>query len=206
MLSNITEQVFLFIINFIQSLGHAGIAAGMLIESACIPLPSEVVLPLGGFMASSGKITLAGANLAAAAGSMAGSIVAYTAGFYGGRSFILKYGRYIFVSRNHFFKAEGFFLKHGRSAVLFGRLLPIIRTFISLPAGVARMDFKQFLLSSLLGALPWNFILIYLGYRFGEKYDTLIHPVFRNIEYVVAAAIPLLIAVLIIKKRLQKRV
>ncbi len=185
--------------DFINSLGYFGIAFGMMIESACIPLPSEIVLPLGGNMISKGIITMLEANIAAALGSMIGSTIAYFVGYWGGRPFILKYGKYFFVSEKHFYKAEGTFNKYGRSAVFFGRLLPVIRTFISLPAGIARMDFRKFLLYSLIGMLPWNFALIFLGYEYGEKFVAIIEPIYKKFEYAVIAII--LLAVLFFAAR-----
>jgi len=186
-LSSFIESIFGHIIDIINSLGYFGIAAGMFFESACIPLPSEIVLPLGGNMVANGTISMLGANIAVAIGSVCGSLLAYTVGYYGGRPFILKYGKYFFVSEKHFYKADETFNKYGRSAVFFGRLLPVIRTFISLPAGIARMDIKRFLLYSLIGMLPWNFVLIYLGYEFGDEFKKIVEPIYKKFEYVVAA-------------------
>lgn len=204
-MGGLVETVFLFIRNVINTLGYWGIGIGMLLESACIPLPSELVLPLGGFMAADGRITLFGANIAVAFGSMIGSITAYTAGYLGGRPFILKYGKYFFISEKHFYQAEKTFKKHGSTAVFFGRLLPVIRTFISLPAGIARMDLGKFILYSLLGSIPWNFVLIFLGYKFGKEYDTLVRPIFHKFEYVVLGAFLLLIFAVLIKSAHKTR-
>jgi membrane protein DedA with SNARE-associated domain len=139
------------------------------------------------------------ANVVVAIGSIAGSLLAYIVGYYGGRPFILKYGKYFFMSENHFYKAENTFNKYGGAAVFFGRLLPIIRTFISLPAGIARMDLKKFLTYSLVGMIPWNFVLIFLGYKFGQQYETVIRPIFKKFEHVVIAAIILIILLFIFK-------
>ena len=155
------ERIFFFIKDIISSLGYFGIGGGMLIESACIPLPSEMILPLAGFMVADGKIDLWLANVAVAVGSLLGSTLAYVVGYYGGRPFILKYGKYFFISEEHFYKAENTFKKYGSAAVFFGRLLPVIRTFISLPAGNARMKFRKFITYSLIGMLHWNLILIF---------------------------------------------
>lgn len=193
------ERIFFFIKDIISSLGYFGIGGGMLIESACIPLPSEMILPLAGFMVADGKIDLWLANLAVAVGSMIGSTLAYVVGYYGGRLFILKYGKYFFVSEEHFHKAESTFKKHGVTAVFFGRLLPVIRTFISLPAGIARMDFRKFFLYSLMGMLPWNFVLIFLGFKLGSNYETIVRPIFKRFEYVVIIAIVLVILYFVFK-------
>ena len=193
------ERIFFFIKDIISSLGYFGIGGGMLIESACIPIPSEMILPLAGFMVADGRIDLWLANVAVAIGSMTGSTLAYVVGYYGGRPFILKYGKYFFVSEEHFHKAENTFKKYGSAAVFFGRLLPVIRTFISLPAGISRMDFRKFFLYSLIGMLPWNFILIYLGFKLGSNYETIVRPIFKRFEYVVIIAIVLVILFFIFK-------
>jgi membrane protein DedA with SNARE-associated domain len=192
-LSGLLHDIFRYIGEIINSLGYFGIAAGMFIESACIPLPSEVVLPIAGYMVSDLRISLLGANIAVAIGSMLGSLLAYSVGYYGGRPFILKYGKYFFVSADHFYKAEAVFNNYGVAAVFFGRLMPVIRTFISLPAGIARMNLKKFLVFSLVGMLPWNFLLIFLGYKLGPKFETDILPWFEDFKYLVIAAIILII-------------
>lgn len=196
---SILNELLNRIMEIINSLGYLGIAAGMFLESACIPLPSEVVLPIGGWMVSDGRISMLGANIAVAIGSMLGSLTAYTVGFYGGRPFILKYGKYFFISADHFYKAEKTFNKYGISAVFFGRLMPVIRTFISLPAGIARMNLKKFIIFSLIGMIPWNFLLIFLGYKFGKNFDTVIKPWFEDFKYVVIAAILGIITFFVIK-------
>lgn len=198
------EKIFFLLKDLISGLGYFGIAGGMLIESMCIPLPSEMILPLAGFMVADGRIDLWLANAAVAIGSISGSLIAYAVGYYGGRPFILKYGKYFFVSEEHFYKADHTFNKYGSAAVFFGRLLPVIRTFISLPAGIARMDLKKFVLFSLAGMLPWNFILIFLGFKLGQQYETVVRPIFKRFEYVVIGAIILVILILIVRALLKK--
>lgn len=193
------ERIVFFIKDIVSSLGYFGIGGGMLLESACIPIPSEIILPLGGLMVADGRINLWLANLAVAIGSLTGSTLAYIVGYYGGRPFILKYGKYFFVSEEHFHKAENTFNKYGSAAVFFGRLLPVIRTFISLPAGIARMNFRKFITYSLIGMLPWNFILIFLGFKLGSNYETVVRPIFKKFENVVLIAIVLVILFFIFK-------
>lgn len=202
---HLIESILEFVKHYISFFGYWGVGVGMLIESACIPLPSEVVLPLGGILAQEGRITFLEANLAANIGSMIGSFLAYFVGFYGGRPFILKYGKYFFVSEHHFEKADKTFNKYGVAAVFFGRLLPVIRTFISLPAGIARMNFGKFTLYSLLGMIPWNFMLIYLGYQFGAKYETVVRPIFKKFEYGLIGLIVLAVALFVIKYFYDKK-
>lgn len=193
------EKLIGLIVTIINSLGYWGIGAGMMIESACIPLPSEVVLPLAGNMVSNGTINMVGANIAVAVGSLTGSLIAYSVGYFGGRPFILKYGKYFFVSQSHFYQAERTFKKYGSAAVFFGRLLPVIRTFISLPAGIAKLDLKKFIAYSLIGMIPWNFILIFLGYKLGPQFKTLIEPIYKRFEYIVIGAFLLIIIYFVYK-------
>lgn len=177
----------------VDHFGYWGIGIGMLLESACIPIPSELVLPLGGFMVSEGRITMLEANISVGAGSMIGSLLAYAVGYFGGRPFILKYGKFFFISKEHFYKAEKLFNKYGSMAVFVGRLLPVIRTFISLPSGISRMSLKKFIVYSMTGMIFWNFILIYLGFKFGQNYETTVRPIFQKFEYgvigIIAAAV-----------------
>lgn len=203
----LVSNLVLVITDVINKLGYFGIALGMFIESACIPLPSELVLPLGGFMIAEGRLTLLGANIAVTIGSILGSSLAYLVGLYGGRAFILKYGKYFFVSRDSFYKAEKTFNKYGVRAVFFGRLLPVIRTFISLPAGITKMNFLKFIVYSVLGMLPWNFALIFLGYKFSENYEVVVRPIFKKFEHIVIIGMVLIVAVvafLYIKKKFCK--
>ncbi len=199
------EKIMSEIIRIINGLGYWGIAGGMAIESACIPLPSEVVLPLAGNMAANGHITMIGANIAVALGSLFGSLLAYFAGYYGGRPFILKYGKFLLISKDHFFKAEKTFNKYGGAAVFFGRLLPVIRTFISLPAGMAKYDIRKFVVYSLAGMIPWNFILIWFGFNFVKTYETVIRPIFKQFEYVILVLIVLSVLFLFIRHAARRR-
>jgi len=160
-----------FVIWIIGSLGYAGIVLAMAIESACIPLPSEVIMPFSGYLASQGRFTLWGVSLAGALGCTLGSAAAYTAGAYGGRAFILKYGRYFLVTPREVDRADRWFARYGMAATLISRILPVIRTFISLPAGVARVPFTRFLLYAFLGSLPWSWVLAYVGMLLGEHWD-----------------------------------
>lgn len=162
-----------FIMVSISTLGYAGIVAMMAIESACIPLPSEVIMPFSGFLVAQGRFSLIGVAIAGAFGCVVGSIVAYVVGRYGGRAFIWKYGKYILISHHDVEMADRWFDKHGQAVVFFSRLLPVIRTFISLPAGIAKMKFIPFVLYTFLGSLPWCYLLAYVGQRLGDKWDVL---------------------------------
>ncbi|HJY29369.1 MAG TPA: DedA family protein, partial [Pyrinomonadaceae bacterium] len=133
-----------FIVATISALGYGGIVLLMAIESACIPLPSEIIMPFSGYLVSTGELNLWGVAIAGAVGCVLGSLVAYWVGMYGGRPFIEKYGRYILLSRHDLDIADRWFAKHGEVIVFVSRLLPAIRTFIAFPAGVSRMNLPRF--------------------------------------------------------------
>src|SRR5436305_11520994 len=171
LLGQITTILEHLITNLYVSTGLLGIVLAMAIESCCIPLPSELVMPLAGIMIVNGKL-LHGTNslvalllvaLAGAAGCLLGSIVAYIIGYTGGRPLMLKYGRYLLISQHDADKADQFFQKWGSATAFFSRLLPVVRTYISLPAGIAKMPFAKFCIYTLLGSLPWCFLLAYVG-------------------------------------------
>lgn len=153
--------------------GDAAIFVLMLLESACIPIPSEAVVPFAGYLSSTGALSFWSVVILATVANVVGGAVAYAVGAYGGRAFILKYGRYILLNKHHLDKAEDWFKKRGEITVAIGRLLPVIRTFISLPAGVARMPFGKFIVFSAIGSLPWNFALAYAGFQLGKHYETI---------------------------------
>ena len=153
--------------------GLLAIFVTMALESACIPIPSEIVVPFGGFMAAQGEFPLWAVVVVATLANLVGSGIAYALGRYGGRAFFLRYGRYVFVSAHHLDKAEEWFDRRGEITVFLTRMMPGVRTFISVPAGIARMDLGKFFLYSFLGALPWNLALALLGYAFGENWDRL---------------------------------
>jgi membrane protein DedA with SNARE-associated domain len=162
-----------FVINTISTFGYTGILLTMAIESACIPLPSEIIMPFSGYLVSTGQFTMLGVTLAGAIGNVLGSIVAYYAGVWGGRPFVERYGRYMLVSHKDLDTADRWFAQYGEAAVFFSRMLPVVRTFISLPAGVARMNFPRFVIFTFLGALPWCYLLAYIGVKMGEEWEHL---------------------------------
>jgi membrane protein DedA with SNARE-associated domain len=153
--------------------GLLAIFVTMTLESACIPIPSEIVVPYGGVLAAQGHVQLWQVVVVACAANLIGSGIAYAVGRYGGRALFLRYGRYVLIRQHHLESAERWFERRGQATVLFTRLMPIVRTFISLPAGISKMRFGKFLVYSLLGAIPWNVGLAYLGYAFGSNWDQL---------------------------------
>lgn len=167
------EELGRFVIATISMFGYTGIVITMAIESACIPLPSEIIMPFSGYLVSTGQFSMLGVTLAGAVGNVLGSLVAYYGGLWGGRPFVERYGRYFLVSQHDVELADRWFAKHGEAAVLIGRLLPVVRTFISLPAGIAGMDIKKFVFYSFVGAVPFCYALAYVGLKMGEHWNQL---------------------------------
>ncbi len=186
-----------FVIPFLEGLyaqiGYLGVAIAMAIESACIPLPSEVIVPMAGWMVYRGVFDFWLVAIAATLGNTLGSSLAYWVGRLGGRPLIERYGRYILISAHDLEVADNWFGKYGEAAVFFGRLLPVVRTFISFPAGVARMNFGKFLLYSTLGAFPWVLALAYAGKLMGDNW-VMVREVLKNFDYPIAAIIVVAVA------------
>lgn len=175
MIEQIELQVLAFVQSVYDTVGWPGVIVMMAIESACIPLPSEIVMPLGGWMLIKAKdlpvwYTLV-AGFYGAVGNVLGSAVAYGVGRWAGRSAIVKYGRYVLISRHELATADRWFAKYGLWAAFLSRLLPVVRTFISFPAGIARVNFWAFLALTFLGSFPWSWGLAYAGYLTGEHWE-----------------------------------
>ncbi|HEY4126504.1 MAG TPA: DedA family protein [Gammaproteobacteria bacterium] len=162
-----------FIIAILSSLGYLGVVLLMAIESACIPLPSELIMPFAGYLVFKGTLTLWGVTLAGAVGCVVGSLVAYYVGLWGGRPLVLKYGRYLLISQRDVDLADRWFARHGDITILVGRLLPVVRTFIAFPAGVARMPLAKFVIYTFVGSLLWCWALAWVGEKLGEHWDGL---------------------------------
>ncbi|HEX5433594.1 MAG TPA: DedA family protein [Candidatus Angelobacter sp.] len=160
------------IIAVISSGGYFGVVLLMAIESACIPLPSEIIMPFSGYLVYKGQLGLFLVATAGAIGCNLGSLMAYEVGHYGGRPLVERYGSYILISRRDLELADRFFLRFGSAAVFIARLLPVVRTFIALPAGVARMPRLRFHIYTFAGSWPWCFVLAWIGMKLGEHWDT----------------------------------
>lgn len=173
MVTAVLEYVGRFIISVISQTGYLGIVLLMGIESACIPLPSEVIMPFSGYLVSVGRFSLTWVALAGAFGCNVGSWVAYYVGAWGGRPLVEKYGRYLLVTRHDLEMADRWFARYGDWAVFIARLLPVIRTFIALPAGIAHMNVLRFHVYTFLGSLPWCWALAYAGLKLGEQWTVL---------------------------------
>ncbi len=177
-----------FIIATISTLGYGGIVLLMAIESACIPLPSEVIMPFSGYLVATGRFSLHLVAIAGAVGCLLGSYVAYYVGGHGGRRFIERYGRYVLIAPHELEVADRFFNRWGSHAVFWSRLLPVVRTFIAFPAGVSRMRLLPFTIYTLLGSYLWCLVLAYAGMKFGQHWDALA-PYFHRFDAVIAVLI-----------------
>jgi membrane protein DedA with SNARE-associated domain len=173
MIAWIIEILAKFIIDTISSSGYLGIVILMAIESACIPLPSEIIMPFSGYLVFRGDFELFRTGLAGAFGCLVGSVPAYYLGLDGGRPLVEKYGKYVLISHRDLDLADRWFERYGDWAIFFSRLLPVVRTFISFPAGVARMNFTRFVIYTFIGSFPWCLGLAYIGMKLGENWDTL---------------------------------
>src|SRR5947207_11582602 len=167
MVARIIEFVSAFVVATISRLGYTGVVLLMAIESACIPLPSEIIMPFSGYLVYTGRFNLWLVGVAGAFGCVAGSLVAYWAGAYGGRPLMEKYGRYLLVSRHDLDLADRWFERFGEVIVFASRLLPAIRTFIAFPAGVARLKLTKVVIYTFAGSPPWCIGLAYVGRRLG---------------------------------------
>lgn len=161
-----------FIITVISSMGYGGVTLLMAIESACIPLPSEITMTFAGYLVHLGQFNIFWVATVGALGCNIGSVVAYWVGAWGGRPFVERYGRYVLLDVKDLDHADRFFQRFGGITVFAGRLLPVIRTFIALPAGIARMPQLRFHIYTFLGSWPWCFALAYVGMRLGRAWDT----------------------------------
>jgi len=188
LVENLIAKLGLFVISVISSMGYLGIVLLMAIESACIPLPSEVIMPFSGYLIYTGQFNLWIVAFMGALGCNVGSAVAYEIGYYGGRPLVERYGSYIWLSKAELNWADRFFAKFGDWTVLISRMLPVIRTFIALPAGIARMPRFRFHMYTFVGSFPWCLGLAYLGIKAGEHWNYL-GKYFHQFDKVIGAII-----------------
>ena len=181
-------QLSTFIIHLISNLGYAGIFALMTLESALLPIPSEVTMPFAGFLAQGGHLNFWLVVLTGAIGNLVGSLISYAIGFYLEESVILgfvkKYGKFILISEHEYTRAIHWFAKYGNPITFFSRLLPAVRTFISLPAGLAEMNIWKFSFYTFLGSFIWSAFLTWIGFYLGTKWNSL-EPYFRKFQLVI---------------------
>ena len=186
--------------NVIGQFGYWGIAIAMALESANIPIPSEVILPFGGYLVSIGRLEFYTTILVGTTGGMAGSIASYWLGVWGGRPFLARYGRYVGISMKHLELAESWFERYGEITVCFSRMLPVVRTFISLPAGIAKMNFPRFCIYSIIGSLPWSFLMVYIGLLLGQNWQS-IKVWFHRADFLVIAALVAIVILYLYKRK-----
>jgi len=195
--SSLEQELLYFISRTYSLIQWPGVVVLMAIESACIPLPSELIMPFAGWMLIKERSLSAIYTLVAGAygalGNTIGSAIAYGVGMWGGRPFLEKYGKYILISRHDLDLADRWFNKHGSWAIFISRLLPVVRTFISLPAGIARTHFVKFLIYTFLGSFLWSVGLAYGGYQLGEHWEQ-IRTVMRPFDPIIGVLIIALIA------------
>ncbi len=199
-----------FVTQEISRYGYVAIFVLMLLESACVPIPSEVTMLFGGALATAAfagaghQLDLLGVVAAGVAGNLVGSLLAYWVGYAGGRPLAVRWGRYLLIRPHEIDRAHDWFDRHGDAAVFFGRLLPVVRTFISLPAGVARMNLGKFSLYTLLGCIPWTAGLAWLGYSLGDRWDE-VERVMRPFAWIIAGLLIIGIAAWIWRRWRQVR-
>jgi len=169
----ILKPIIDFVISIISGLGYPGIFLLMILESALIPIPSEIIMPFSGFLVSKGTFDPISVVLAGTFGNLVGSILTYYLGIKAGRAFILKYGKYILFKKSHLELTEELFEKYGDKISFFCRLLPAVRTYISLPCGVGKANFVKFAIYTFLGSLIWNSMLTYVGILFGNNWKNI---------------------------------
>jgi membrane protein DedA with SNARE-associated domain len=196
MIARVIEALAVFTTGVISAMGYGGVVLLMGIESACIPLPSEIIMPFAGYLVYTGQFTLHGAALAGAVGCVVGSIPAYYLGMYGGRPVIERYGKYVLLSRKEIDVADRIFHRHGHWVVFAARLLPVIRTFIAFPAGVARMPMGKFVVYTFVGSYPWCLGLTWVGAKLGERWhtDPRLKAAFHRFDALIGVAIVLAVA------------
>ncbi len=192
MIANLLLTITNFITSTISQLGYPGVALLMAVESAAIPLPSEVIMPFAGFLVGSGRFSLLALALAGALGSVIGSLVTYALGYYGGRPLVIKYGRFVLISEHDLNLTEKFFRKFGSLSTFFGRILPVVRTFISIPAGIGQVPIFSFTIYTFLGSFIWSYFLAWLGLRLGEHWKDL-EIYFRKFDVAIVIVIVVMI-------------
>lgn len=189
----LTDTIFNFAIDLMSQTGYLGIFTLMVMESATLPVPSEIVLPLAGYLVYTGQIEFWTAVTAASIGSLVGTTIDYGIGFYLGRAAILRYGRWVRLTEHHLTRSESWFARYGNPAVLLARFVPLVRTIIAFPAGIAKMSFAKFLGYSAVGIFVWDAFLIYLGELAGQNRDLIISSLQSTFTLVEIASVVVLI-------------
>ncbi|MDY3983538.1 MAG: DedA family protein [Veillonellaceae bacterium] len=184
-----------YIITFLQEYGYVAMFVAMVLENANIPIPSEVVLGFAGYLIAQHIFDMTTTIIVGSLAGIIGSVLSYWIGQYGGRPLLLKYGKYVFFNEHKFQMAENLFDKYGGAAVFFGRLIPGVRTFISLPAGIARYPMHKFILWTVIGTLPWTILLVWMGAKLGAHWQDLIQ--YNHVFLYIVVAIVVVVAIIL---------
>jgi len=200
MLHEILSYIVSLAVDCIKRMGYPGVFFLMVLESACLPVPSEVVCPFSGYLVYTGVFNFWLVVLAQVLGNLAGSLAAYYVGLLGGRELVLRYGKYVFLRKEHLKKAEEWFERYGDKAILVSRLLPVVRTVISLPAGIARMNLSRFIVYTTVGSTPWCVALTYTGVVLGANWQA-VESLFRRVDLVLLLALPVFLTLVFYKLR-----
>ena len=199
-IASLTDPIVDFAVDVVDALGLPGVFVLMLLESACIPVPSEATMLFAGFNVSDGEYSLFAATAVGSLANLVGSWIAYGVGYFGRVDIIEKHGHKVLIKQHHLDWADRWFERYGDATVFFTRMLPIIRTFISLPAGIARMPFWRFTVFTLLGCIPWVFMLTFIGKQAGDNWEDWKDSL-HYFDYAVAATIVIGIVYLLIRRR-----
>jgi len=199
-IASLTDPIVDFAVDVVDAMGLAGVFVLMMLESACIPIPSEATMLFAGFRVAEGEYSLFAAVMVGSVANLVGSWLAYGLGYVGRVDILEKHGKKLHIKQSHLDWADRWFERHGDATVFFSRMLPIIRTFISLPAGVARMPFWRFTVLTFLGCIPWVLMLTFIGQEAGERWDDWKDSL-HYFDYAVAAAIVIGIVYLLIRRR-----
>jgi membrane protein DedA with SNARE-associated domain len=202
-LASITDPIVQVAVDVVDAMGLPGVFVLMLLESACIPIPSEATMLFAGFNVSRGEYSLFAATAVGSVANLVGSWVAYWIGYIGRVDVLEKHGKKLHIKKSHLAWADRWFQRHGDATVFFARMLPIIRTFISLPAGVARMPFWRFSLLTLAGCVPWVLMLTFIGKQAGDNWDNW-QDKLHYVDYAVLAAIVIGVIYLIVRARRRR--
>ncbi len=191
MIDQLISLIVTWVVAVISAAGYLGVVGLMAIKSACIPLPSEVIMPFAGYLVSLGQFSLVGAATAGALGCNVGSTVAYYVAAWGGRPAVERWGRYVLFGPDDLARTDAFFARYGAATVFIGRLLPVVRTFIAFPAGLARMPMLKFQVYTFIGSWPWCYALAYVGYKLGQRWHS--DPTFRRLFHEFDAVVILVL-------------
>ncbi len=198
------EQLATFVTDIVRNLGYPGLFILITLESTLVPIPSELVMPFAGFMASRGEFSLPVILVINSTAAVLGSGICYWLGAAGGKPLLLKYGKFIFVRRKDIERTETYFARHGKATILIGRFLPVVRHIISIPAGIARMPLVPFFTQTFIGATIWGSVLIMVGYELGDHWESVAKAV-KRVDLMVGLAIVLLLLALAIRFVLRRR-